>query len=286
MRRWLAWFAIAGTGCAGGKHAQKKPEAGDPYADALRNGPPAGYQPGQGPGDSKHDGPRGFKVEHDVGVLDQYQVEDAIATRWPQITRCYDRAGDAQRYAAGTVRMRFIVNAHGGVDDVLVLESPLGNFEVERCVVDEAKQVRMPRPGGGVRTTFDYRVQFKSSREIDVIDWPADRLEKDLAVLAPQLGECGKLGAAAVLATFYILPRGRSVGSVGLSSEQAIDTAAGVCVVDKIRGWKPPTVPSAAATRITMAVPEPGTAPAPSDDPPARKSRGKTGNARTAHGHP
>src|SRR5947207_2584321 len=43
---------VAAFGCASQKKAAKAPagSTGDPYADALRGGPPPGYTPGQGPG--------------------------------------------------------------------------------------------------------------------------------------------------------------------------------------------------------------------------------------------
>ena len=68
MRRWLALLVVAGAACSSSKHTEKNQAASDPYADALRSGPPAGYTPSNGPPDGRGSaGPRGFAVEHAAG---------------------------------------------------------------------------------------------------------------------------------------------------------------------------------------------------------------------------
>jgi TonB family protein len=71
-----------------------------------------------------------------------------------EIRSCYQRAGKAQRYAAGKVTLRFLVSGAGQTDDVLVVESNLGNYGVERCLVEVGRRITFKAPEGKKATTF------------------------------------------------------------------------------------------------------------------------------------
>jgi len=60
---------------------------------------------------------------------------------------CFDRAGDARRYLSGQVVLRFVVEANGSVSDIHVIKNELGNYAVERCLIDvaDASPSRHPR---------------------------------------------------------------------------------------------------------------------------------------------
>jgi hypothetical protein len=149
---------------------------------------------------------------------------------------CYDRAGEARQYASGQVTLRFFIGKSGAVRDVLVKESTLGNYAVERCLVAESRKIKLPPTGGQKEADFEYSLAFRSTGEVSVTEWDADLLAEDIGGLATTLSGCGALGPEPARAVVYIKPGGR-VASVGLSSEAALEPLAVMCVLGQINGW-------------------------------------------------
>lgn len=229
------------------------------------------YRPGMRPvGPSSDDG---LVVEHEYGALDQREVESVLDRHLGKLVACYDRAGPAQKYASGEVRLRFFVAGSGEVSQVLVVKSDLGNHSVESCLVDEARKTAFRPPGGRKATDFEYPLQFRSSGEIPVVAWDPGVLATDVAPLLPQLASCGALGAKKAHAVVYIEPGG-AVGSVGLASDEPLEAAAAACVVDQIRTWRLPDDRSH-VVRTTLAV-----APLPPAPPPRAPAARATKRSR------
>jgi TonB family protein len=176
-------------------------------------------------------------VDSELGVLDTEDVQATMQEHFDDIRACYGRAGKAQRYAEGRVLLRFNVKGDGAAEDVLVLESTLGNYEVERCLVEVGRRIAFPAPLGGKPTNFEYPVEFRSTNQVPVLDIEGLKVEHDLSVLLPQLAVCGQLASESVSAVVYIEPNGFP-GSVGLAAKGSLDEDAGDCVVQTIRRWR------------------------------------------------
>ena len=86
-----------------------------------------------------------MSIDSELGVLDTEDVEATLKQHFDDIRGCYQRAGKAQRYAGGRVLLRFLVGGEGISQDVLVVESTLGNYDVERCLVEVGASNRVPR---------------------------------------------------------------------------------------------------------------------------------------------
>src|SRR5687768_12256613 len=146
MRRSMVPMAVAAfalfAGCAS-ESPQRKKEARGPASDRYDTS----YRPGstQIGGGEVNDG---LEVEHTKGALEQRDVDRVLDRHVRSMSACYDRAGEAQRYASGDVLLRFFVSSAGEVSNVLVVESTLGNYPVERCLVVEGRKLRFPAPGG------------------------------------------------------------------------------------------------------------------------------------------
>jgi TonB family protein len=173
-------------------------------------------------------------VDNEVGVMDTDDVEATIQEHFDEVRDCYARAGKAQKYAGGKVLLRFMVDGDGTTQDVRVLESTLGNYEVERCLVDVGRHIHFHAPNGNKPTTFEYPVEFRSASRADVLDIDGPKVEHDLANLLPQLAACGSVADGQVNAIVWVEPNGVP-GSVGLATEAAVDEDAGDCVVQTIR---------------------------------------------------
>ncbi len=226
MKKWAAVLVLTALGCGHGENRQD-----DLAAAGGRHR--AGWRPGMGPGGS---GRSDIKIDNEMGVLDSGDVEDAIARHFDDLRDCYRQAGKAQRYAGGRVLLRFMVGGTGKPDDVLVAESDLGNYGVERCLVHVGRSIAFKAPEGRKATTFDYPIEFRASGQAPVLNLDGLKVEHDLALQMHQLADCGRLANQPVAAIFYIEPNGL-VGSVGLSGATPLDEDTGDCMVQMIQTW-------------------------------------------------
>src|SRR6185295_5021035 len=159
MRRLAATLALvsaAASGCGGDKAARRDDDA--PLRGGVRAAAPGGTVD------------QAMEVDNELGVVQTEDVEAALEGHRDEIRDCYQRAGRAQRYAQGKVVLRFLIGGSGRPDDVLVVESNLGNYDVERCLVDVGRRIAFKAPEGHKATTFDYPVEFRSTNEMTVLD--------------------------------------------------------------------------------------------------------------------
>src|SRR5580692_9551251 len=218
---------VVGVGCGSSKGAKGDGAEGGPEFAAAKRRPRA---PVADPGAS-------MNLDNEIGVLDTDDVEATLQEHFDDVRSCYGRAGKAQRYAGGRVLLRFLVNGDGSAQDVWVLESTLGNYDVERCLVEVGRKIRFHAPNGNKATTFEYPVEFRSESGMEILDVDGPKVDRDVAMLLPQLAACGQIASEQVNAMIYIEANG-ALGSVGLATAAAIDEDAGDCAVQTIRGWR------------------------------------------------
>jgi TonB family protein len=201
-------------------------------------------------------------------VLETSDVEDTLQARLEDVRACYDRAGKAQEYAGGRVVLHFLVDGAGHAEDVWVVESSLGNYSVERCLVELGRGVVFGAPSGHKSTTFDYPVEFRSTNQMAVLDIDGVKIDHDVATFLPQLAPCGRLAKEPVNAIMYIEPSGFP-GSVGLAAGSALDEGAGECAVKAIHRWKMSATLPGKVLRANFSIP---TTLASEDPAPARRA--------------
>jgi len=230
----LAFATLTGaftlTGCATDDEAARAAAEQERLAQAARPEAPKRKRPTADIDPSMH-------LDNEMGVLETADVEDTLQARFDDVRACYERAGKARDYAGGRVMLHFLVDGTGHAEDVWVVESSLGNYDVERCLVGVGRSVAFPAPSGHKGTTFDYPVEFRSTREMAVLDIDGLKIDHDLATFLPQLATCGRIAKEPVNAIMYIDPTGFP-GSVGLAAGRALDEAAGECAVRTIQRWK------------------------------------------------
>ena len=238
-------LCLAGFGCGGDKAARREGAEGGPeFALAKR-------KPKRAPAEDPN---AAMKVENELGVLDSQDVEAVLQDRFGDIKDCYRRAGKAQRYADGRVLLRFLVNGDGTSQDVWVVESTLGNYDVERCLVEVGRRIKFRAPTGRKATTFEYPVEFRSTHQIAVLVVDGVKVETDVATFLPQLAACGQLASEGASAIIYIEPNGFP-GSVGLAVGTALDEDVGDCMVQTIRRWKMSATLPGHVMRATFSIP-------------------------------
>lgn len=227
--RVLMPLAALALGCASGGETQQAAHR------ATRTSP---SRTAQAANFESSSGARQMGLENEAGVYEGQDIEETMHAHLKEVRSCYERAGHAQRYAAGKVTLRFTVSGDGSPREVLVVANELGNFDVERCVVQVCRRVKFPPPEGHKTATFEYPVEFRSTDEIRVQDLDdSTKLDRDVASLLHSLAPCGPITDTGASALFYIEPNG-SISSVGLSAESALDEHASACTIKEMRHWK------------------------------------------------
>jgi TonB family protein len=185
--------------------------------------------------------PPEMAMQNELGVVEDVDVEEVIEAHFDEIRNCYQRAGKAQKYAGGKVTLRFLISGSGQAEDVLVIASDLGNYNVERCLVDVGRHLTFKAPDGNKATSFDYPVEFRSTHEMAVLDLEGPKIEHEISGLLPRLAACGRLAADDVTAIMYIEPSGFP-GSVGLAAATNFDESVAGCVIHMIQHSRMSTV--------------------------------------------
>ena len=149
-----------------------------------------------------------------------------------------------------------MVAGDGSAQDVLVVESTLGNYDVERCLVDVGRRITFHAPSGpqGRRRS---NIPSSSGRPTRSPCWTStgSKVEHDLSVFLPQLAACGQLAPEERDAPIvYIEPNGFP-GSVGLAAGSALDEDVGDCMVQTIRTWKMSATLPGRVMRATFSIP-------------------------------
>jgi hypothetical protein len=173
-------------------------------------------------------------MEMSMGVLDERAVDRAIKPHERAMANCFSRAGDARKYLSGQVVMRFVVTGKGEVSEVQVIKNGLGCYQVESCLVMEAKQIMFPAPEGRRGTDFEYSMSFRSTGERNVIPWDGEEMARHLYGISSDLANCGNMRQGDVDVIAYIEPGG-AIGSVGFASQATLDADAAICAVALLR---------------------------------------------------
>jgi hypothetical protein len=237
-----------------------------------------GYEVREATAEAPDSSGMGFAAEQ--GYLSREDAEDAVQRRWGDLVGCYRQVGSASRFVGGTVKLRFIIDGQGRASTVHVLESNLGSFDVERCLVAVGLTIVFPHPEGGGKTPFEYSLEFRSTGEVAVVDVPERELARPLNAWLPLLAtDCHELGASEVTATLYLEPRGE-VRSVGFASSTPLGTDQSACLLRVLRRWTMPINGHGGLWRARVALRAQQLANLPPPEPTARDRRLSQGRRR------
>ena len=221
-------FKVACVLCALALACASEPE---PRESRLSNNKAHPRQKGWAHGAAEGDD-ASMDMQMSIGFLDERTVDRAMAPHVPAMVDCFERAGDARRYLSGRIVLRFVVQASGSVSDIHVIKNDLGNYPVERCLIDVGRRIDLPPPEGHRSTDFEYSLRFRSTGEIRVLDWKGS----DVAIRVASTGDfssCGELGPQSVEAIAYVEPEG-TIGSVGFVSQGPINPVAASCAEEQM----------------------------------------------------
>jgi len=169
-----------------------------------------------------------------LGSVDEDAVQRVMQPALERFGECFNKEKRFP-YIGGTITLRYRIARDGSVKR-LGFQSDVGAWEVERCVVAAASELRFPVPKGG-EAEFEYPVVFRPKHRHKV--WDSQRISADVHRQEGQLSMCAGAPSEFVL-TFYIGAGGKTT-SVGFSTTDRWGKgteAFAECVVEKARGWR------------------------------------------------
>ena len=83
------------------------------------------------------------------GSLDKELIRRVIKRHISQIRYCYERQLQVNPGLNGKVRIEWVITAQGRVRSTKVMESTMGNVQVERCMMRKIRTWLFPKPKGG-----------------------------------------------------------------------------------------------------------------------------------------
>jgi hypothetical protein len=226
-------FACVVIGCGGGQSPSPKPD-----------------KPSDGGGgngrriveDTSDDDPDdGVEVVSARGRMEPDAINAAVSPRAADLEECYaDRVGK-RRWLGGKLELKWKITKAAQVTSVVIADSDLGAWPVEKCVLDIARQMTFGPPKGG---DADFSVPLEFSAKGASVWWDEDIGVKAVGKRVDDLGKCakstaGKVPGGEVLVTIYVGTRGK-VQSVGFASPDAIPDEWADCANKTIEGWQLP----------------------------------------------
>lgn len=171
------------------------------------------------------------------GKLDPEAVTRAIEPHAGEVEACYADKVGRRRWLGGGIELRWDVDADGTVTSVRLVTSDLGAWEVEKCILDIARQLSFGKPRGG-KTHVTAPVAF--SLGSGAVVWTEDQTVRAVGGKLKDLGACAKSAAGVdptnVTVTMYVGTRGK-VQSVGFASPTGFDDAWADCAAGRAMAW-------------------------------------------------
>ncbi len=204
------------------------------------------------------------------GTISPEAIEAALAPHQQEMMECYTTRIGKRRFLGGDVRLLWSIKADGTVKSVK-LDSSLGAWDIEKCLLDIAWSATFDRPNGGA-ADFDLPLGFRATRSTAI--WDEDMALRAVGGQLALLDECPdrepphkkvkakKRGKKApkptpavaimpperpeprpptnVTITMYVGPRGKpqSIGFSSPTSEVGSKWAA--CAAEVARSWRLP----------------------------------------------
>jgi len=181
-----------------------------------------------------------IKVANTKGVLELHEIQAGLAPHQAELPACLPKQ---KRFLGGDVRVYFKVLPTGQVGTARVVQSDLGDWDVEHCVLELARKMKFAEPKGGNRTA-EFQVPFHlENDQANVEVWPEERIAQVVAAKRGELDACaGAAGGQApgeATVTLYIGNRG-AVQSVGVASADAVKPVADAwasCAARAVAAW-------------------------------------------------
>ena len=189
--------------------------------------------------DSEAEPEDGMQVVAAHGHMEQAAVEAGLAPHTADLMACYTSRVGRRRWLGGHVVLHWDIARDGTITKVLLSESDLGAWPVEKCLLDVARGATFDKPVGG---DADFQIPLDFSAKGAILAWDEDQGEKAVGKQLARLDACSKSEPPPdeVTVTAYVGPHGK-VQSVGFSSGKSeIGDRWAECASKAVVAWKLP----------------------------------------------
>jgi hypothetical protein len=155
------------------------------------------------------------------GVLAAQDIQAGLAPHVAAMDACYKDQLKQKKFVSGKLTVEILVARTGQVGRARVMESDVGDWAVEKCVLGVARGMTFAKPkGGDGQALFQVPLNL-SSDQTPLETWPEEQVAGAVADKRAQLDACaGQAGGAppaGVTVTLYVGNRGE-VKAVGFAS--------------------------------------------------------------------
>jgi TonB family protein len=186
--------------------------------------------------DSQDDGSGdGVEVVSTRGHMEPSDVEAGMAPHNAALEECFTENLKKRKWLGGKLTLTWQITKDGQVTSVVVADSDLGAWDIEKCVLTVARGATFAKPRGG---DADFSIPYEFSAKGASVWWEEDVGLKAVGKRIDQIAKCNKDGAPSdeVLITMYVGTRGK-VQAAGFSSAGAVPDAWADCVEKLVTGW-------------------------------------------------
>ena len=100
-----------------------------------------------------------------MGALNKCTIDSYVRKSVGKIRECYETGlAKNPKLSGGRVVINFIISASGDVSSAKVQRTTLGNAEVEKCIAEQIKKIKFPKPKGGGIVIVNYPFKFKPEK--------------------------------------------------------------------------------------------------------------------------
>lgn len=193
--------------------------------------------------DKDDDAQDGVTFVHKRGQMAQDTIQAGLQPHTQELTDCYMTKVGRRRWLGGHVVLHWDVKADGTVTSVKLSESDLGNWDIEKCLLESARAATFGKPVGG---DADFTVPLDFSARGNAQIWDEDKSLRAIGGQLAKLDTCPdkKAKKAAkpvnVTVTLYVGPHGKTE-SVGFSSPNTEITDEWMeCAAKAATAWRLP----------------------------------------------
>lgn len=212
-------------------------------------------------GDDDTDEPEdGVRMVSTRGRMDPAVVEAGIAPHKQALSDCYTTNLNKRRWLGGQLVIHWDIDKEGTVTSVRLDDTErgtnLGNWQIEKCVLEVARTATFGKPIGGAA---DFQIPLEFAAKGKLLSWDDDQALRAVGGQTALIHECAhpkkparpprrrpkekplKLEApkGAVTITLYVGPGGKAQ-SVGFAGKPKIDDAWADCAEKAALAWRLP----------------------------------------------
>jgi TonB family protein len=183
----------------------------------------------------------GVTIVNARGRMDTEAIAAGLEPHNQALIDCYMTQVGRRRWLGGHVVLKWDIKKDGTVTAVKLAESDLGNWPIEKCLLEVARAATFGKPIGG---DADFSVPLDFTAKGRLITWEEDQGLKAVGGQTVKLDACSAKGKVPVpddvTITLYVGPAGKAQ-SVGFSSAATvIDDKWGDCAEKAALAWRLP----------------------------------------------